>query len=132
MTTDSTRRIESLGGTGILRQDDIRALNAGCRAVLAILADGKPHSGPELQDRLDGQREILRRLRELRAVYEIRCWRGKGRSHWYQLVGRAAPAPRTSAWPCPHCQGTGTMKATETPTPDVQGALFDLPRGEWD
>lgn len=127
---EDERRIRSLGGTGILRQDDIRDLNAGCRAVLAILADGKPHSGPELQDRLDGQREILRRLRELRAVYEIRCWRGKGRAHFYRLVGRAAPVVRPTTQPCPHCDGSGKVPVAAVPA-GKQEMLFDLPP-RWD
>ena len=124
-------RIQRLGGESTLEPSDIPDLTAGCRAVLDILADGEPHSGPELQDRLPQQREILRRVRELREVYDISCWRGKGRVFWYQLAGRRPTATReVNERPCPHCQGTGAVAIPEAPP--EQDTLFPMPRVEWD
>jgi hypothetical protein len=83
MDTDDITR---LGGAGILIPDDMPPLNVAVTRVLSMMRDGAWHSATEIIEQ-SGQREGLRRMRELRRWYQIdRARLGQTRDFWYRLL----------------------------------------------
>lgn len=62
-----------------------------CGRVLAVLADGQPHSLQEIHAHA-GPMRLNSRIAELRRPYgrDIRCWRDRD-TYWYQLVEVSSP-----------------------------------------
>jgi len=88
---DDPDRREWLGGIA-LRKTDMPALTAGCLRVFAVLRDFQWHQADEIRDVAGTPgapaSEGLRRMRELRRVYEIDKRRvGDTRLYEYKLLG---------------------------------------------
>ena len=79
--------ISKLGGEGILTEADIPSLKTQRARVLALMEDGKEHSGLEII-RVSGGSEGLRRLRELRTIPGVVIKKRRdinGRFFWYWM-----------------------------------------------
>ena len=79
--------IKKLGGTGILRRQDVQDLKNQRSRVLWLMLDGDWHSGQEIV-RVAGGTEGLRRLRELREIPNIAIERkrmNERREYLYRL-----------------------------------------------
>lgn len=83
-----SREIKALGGEGTLTEADLPSLGAAAERVLALLQDGQWHTATEVI-RVSGQREGLRRLRQLRqAGHRIDAERSGDSREWrYRLAG---------------------------------------------
>lgn len=57
--------LKSLGGEGVLTESDLPELSAAAKKILDLMRDGLWHSATEIIAK-SGQREGLRRMRELR------------------------------------------------------------------
>lgn len=69
-----------------------------CDRVLAVLADGHPHTIDEIHDRA-GTMRLNSRVAELRKRgHDIVCTRD-GATYRYQLVSLGEPGPEETAWP---------------------------------
>ena len=88
------RKIKSLGGVGILRPTDIPSLSEAARRVEALMLDGGWHKATEILA-VAGQREGLRRLRELRPRYDVARMPNDsgGRDFLYRLGPLPSSAP---------------------------------------
>lgn len=85
--------IEQVGGTGILVPEDLPALNEAVRRVLSLMRDGQWHSSEQIIA-ASGQREGLRRMRELRRWWDVQRRRnGEPRDFEYRLVEYPPPTP---------------------------------------
>lgn len=79
-------RIKALGGIYILDDSDLPSLSAAALRVEKLMLDGEWHSATEILQTA-GQREGLRRLRELRTRFQIDRERSTvGREFYYRLV----------------------------------------------
>jgi hypothetical protein len=79
------RRIASLGGIGILTPKDVASLNRGVHLAYGLLCDGQWHHATDIIAHV-GQREALRRARELRKWYKLKRERiGATREFRYRL-----------------------------------------------
>lgn len=67
---DDEKYIRSVGGEGILNPSDVLDLKAAKAKVLHLMLDNQWHDATEILE-ISGQREGLRRLRELRRHYTI-------------------------------------------------------------
>lgn len=77
---------EALGGTETLSDSDLDDLGKGVRLVHELMKDGRWHTADEVK-RATGQREGLRRLRELRRFGFVVEKKLIGKRTWaYQLV----------------------------------------------
>ena len=89
---DDLARRRRLGGQSILTSKDMPALTAGTIKVLALLRDFAWHPADEIRGVAGNPRapasEGLRRMRELRKIYEIEKRRVYDTRLWeYRLVG---------------------------------------------
>jgi len=89
---DDISRRRALGGENTLRPSDMISLEAGCLRVLALLRDFQWHQADEIRATAGNPRapasEGLRRMRELRKVYEVEKRRVFDTRMWeYRLVG---------------------------------------------
>jgi hypothetical protein len=84
MKTNAT--IESLGGVGVLTTQDLKDFNKAQRLILGLMSDGEWHPASKIIE-VGGQRESLRRLRDLRSSgYDVRLKRdSESRDFLYQL-----------------------------------------------
>lgn len=76
----NARVIARLGGEGILEHGDLHALTEASRAIERMMLDGYWHTATEIVN-ISGQREGLRRMRELRRSYIVERRRGDGTTH---------------------------------------------------
>ena len=77
---------KSLGGEGTLTEKDIDELNEATRRVHRIMSDGAWHSASSIIAAA-GQREGLRRMRELRKWFSVERRRnGESREFEYRLA----------------------------------------------
>jgi hypothetical protein len=83
---NASKRIRSLGGAGILTPGDLPALTEAAKRLEVLMLDGVWHSATEIIE-MSGQREGLRRMRELRTRYTIHRKRQESlrRDFWYRL-----------------------------------------------
>ena len=83
------RQIARLGGEGVLEPSDLPALTEAARNVERLMRDGFWHTATEIIN-IAGQREGLRRMRELRRdwVVERRRANREGREFEYRLMRR--------------------------------------------
>ena len=65
MDYSDSRYVASIGGKGIIREQDIPALKKGVQQIYDIMKDGQWHTIPELRERIN-QEGADRRMRELR------------------------------------------------------------------
>lgn len=65
MDYNDSRYVASIGGDGIVREQDVRPLKKGVQLIYDIMKDGKWHTIPELRNRIH-QEGADRRMRELR------------------------------------------------------------------
>jgi hypothetical protein len=78
--------IARLGGIGVLIPEDIPPINEAVARVLSMMRDGEWHSATEIIAQ-SGQREGLRRMRELRRWFQINRVRiDTSRDFWYRLT----------------------------------------------
>lgn len=80
-----------LGGVGVLNERDLGQFQEATKRVHELLRDGRWHSASEIYD-VTGQRDGMRRLRELRQVgYRIERSRASedSREWWYRLAPEA-------------------------------------------
>jgi len=88
--------IDRLGASGVLAPRDLPALQAACRRIERIMAPptgeaaGIWYSGQAVIE-MSGQREGIRRLRELRREWTIERRRLEGRREWQYRLVRPAP-----------------------------------------
>ena len=87
------KRVAALGGAGVLTTDDVPDLDAGCIRVLAFMRDHEWHSAESIIA-ASGQREGLRRMRELRRLFAVERRRVGGKRDWEYRLGE--PTPRAS------------------------------------
>lgn len=79
-------RVAALGGVGVLNTADVADLDAGCLKVLAFMRDGKWHDATSIIE-ASGQREGLRRMRELRRLFKVERRRLDGKRDFeYRLT----------------------------------------------
>jgi hypothetical protein len=89
---NATNRINDLGGHGILTPVDLEDLSESTQRVFNLMRDGKWHSADKIclaagHNGIPAS-EGLRRMRELRALYEIdRRKVSDGRLFEYRIVG---------------------------------------------
>lgn len=76
------RQRRSLGGAGILTDGDLIEFSTAARAIERLMRDGRWHTATEIIAK-SGQREGLRRMRELRRKYHVE---------------RRASAPKSREW----------------------------------
>ena len=78
--------IKSLGGKGILTTQDLKDFSKAQRLILGLMSDGEWHPASEIIE-VGGQRESLRRLRDLRSSgYDVQLKRdSQSRDFLYQL-----------------------------------------------
>lgn len=88
------REIKRLGGEGILNDRDIRDFSKVQLALIEYMADGEWYAATTIIE-WSGQREGLRRLRDLRSRgFVVERKRDKtGREFYYRLTPKEAPAP---------------------------------------
>lgn len=86
------RYIKSLGGEGILNENDVPDLKKGRGRVLALMSDFGWHTRAAICTAAK-QAEGQRRCRELRKWFTIRCRRASDdrRVFWYQLAFKDEP-----------------------------------------
>jgi hypothetical protein len=79
--------IKRLGGEGILNDKDIREFSDAQQAIIDFMSDGEWYSATSIIE-WSGQREGLRRLRDLRSRgFEVEKMRIKGsRDFFYRLT----------------------------------------------
>jgi len=78
--------LKKIGATKVLTKEDVPSLNAATARILALMKDGQWYPASEIL-RVSGQREGLRRMRELREYYTIERRRSnKGREFEYRLI----------------------------------------------
>ena len=83
---EEDRKIESLGGEGILKPSDLPDLGEGCMRVLGLMNDGEWHDANAIIA-ASKQREGLRRMREWRKYFTIERRRLKGKRDFeYKLT----------------------------------------------
>lgn len=79
-------RIASLGGAGILTEEDLKALNGATVRIYNLMRDGGWHRATQIIA-ASGQREGLRRIRELRRWCDVERMRlGDSREWAYRLT----------------------------------------------
>ena len=94
-TESPARRIEKLGGVGVLSVADAKQLSAAAERVRALMSDGLWHTREEIElaagENGIPAREGLRRMRELRTVaYDIILKRSsENRREFFYMLRRA-------------------------------------------
>lgn len=83
--TFKRRTVEHLGGIGVLRNADLASLNAACLRVYELMKYGDWYSCEAILAAA-GQREGLRRMRELRRWFGLEKRRVQGRNWEYRLT----------------------------------------------
>lgn len=84
------RHVAALGGADILTPEDTKDFNGACLKVLAFMRDGEWHAANDIIT-ASGQREGLRRMRELRRLFHVERRRmAECRDFEYRL-GEATP-----------------------------------------
>lgn len=89
MLDDGDRQLSMLGGLGILNKDDLPELTEACRKIFHLMRDGEWHTADEIEA-VAGQREALRRMRDLRKRgHKIEWMRdGDSRRFLYRMIPR--------------------------------------------
>jgi hypothetical protein len=84
---NESQEIARLGGVGILIKQDLPSLSKAQRRIVVLMEDEHWHSATEIIE-ASGQREGLRRLRDLRSKgYTVNMERdGESREFFYQLL----------------------------------------------
>lgn len=84
---NTNREIARLGGQGILTEQDLPSLSKAQQAIMSLMGDGNWHPASRIIE-ICGQREGLRRLRDLRSKgYTVERRRsGESRDFEYQIV----------------------------------------------
>ena len=82
-----SQQIKSLGGERVLSPEDVPQLSEATQRVRLLMSDGQWHTATEIIER-SGQREGLRRMRELRRLFLIQRRREQGREFSYRLIVR--------------------------------------------
>lgn len=91
-------KIKSLGGAGILTTADLPDLSAAAARVEKLMKDGRWHTATEII-RAAGQREGLRRMRELRKRYVIDRQREISSREFTYRIARTVPKPGQQSLP---------------------------------
>jgi hypothetical protein len=91
--TDFMNTIKALGGEGILSDGDLVDLGEGVRRAYELMKDGQWHS-PEEIERVTGQREGLRRARELRRWFDLEK-KTVGKRRWLYRLAPRTLSPRS-------------------------------------
>lgn len=93
------RQLDLLGGHGILEKADLPSLAEACRKVFDLMKDGRWYTAEQIEEAA-GQREGLRRMRELRQRgHEIETRRdGDARRFLYKLTPRKKRASASEMW----------------------------------
>lgn len=82
---DTERHRRALGGSGILTDDDLKAFSEAAGKIEKLMLDGRWHTATEIIG-VSGQREGLRRMRELRRKYDVQRQRVALTREWvYRL-----------------------------------------------